>query len=218
MVKMTSRSRKITPYLNWNPFKYYKIVIIIPMRIVVAGIPIVMLLFVVISPVIIGSNIAISFQTFAFATVSEQQFSSKLFGDMEVPPIETNATGLAEFRATLNEDNVAYSLNVTDIDQVTMAHIHQGKEGENGPVVVTLIRFKTLTPTGPVNGLLAQGNITSANLEGPFAGKQLSDLLSAMHSMGVYVDVHTTQYPDGEIRGQISNSTSGMMMPWGGTQ
>ena len=192
-------------------------VIIIPMRIVVVGIPIVISLVVVMS-VIIGSNIAISFPTFAFATLSEQQFSAKLFGDMEVPPIETNATGLAEFRATLNEDKVAYSLNVTDIDQVTMAHIHQGKEGKNGPVVVTLIRFKTLTPTGLVNGLLAQGNITSANLEGPFAGKQLSDLLSAMHSMGVYVDVHTTQYPDGEIRGQISNSTSGMMMPWGGTQ
>ena len=50
---------------------------------------------------------------------------------MEVPSIETNATGLAEFRPTLNEDKVAYSLSVTDIDQVTMAHIHQGKEGEN---------------------------------------------------------------------------------------
>jgi CHRD domain-containing protein len=181
------------------------------MRIVVFGMPIVISLVVVMS-IIVGSNIATSFPTFAFATVSEQQFTAKLFGDMEVPSIETNATGIAEFRPILNDDIIAYSLNVTDIDQVTMAHIHQGKEGENGPVVVTLIRFKTLTPTGPVNGLLAQGNLTSADLEGPLAGKQLSDLLSAMHSMGVYVDIHTAQYPDGEIRGQISNSTSGMMM------
>lgn len=188
------------------------------MGIMVVRTPIVILLVVVMSSVIIASNIAINLPTFAFAAVTEQQFTAKLFGDMAVPPIETNATGLAEFRPILNEGIVAYSLNVTNIDQVTMAHIHQAKEGENGPVVVTLIRFKTLTPTGPVNGLLAQGNITSANLEGPFAGKQLSDLLSAMHSMGVYVDVHTTQYPDGEIRGQISNSTSGMMMPLGGTQ
>jgi len=189
------------------------------MGIMVVGRHIVMLLVVVMSPVIIiASNIAINLPTYAFAAVTEQRFTAKLFGDMEVPPIATNATGLAEFRPTLSGDMVAYSLNVSDIDQVTMAHIHQAKEGENGPVVVTLIRFKTLTPTGPVNGLLAQGNITSANLEGPFAGKQLSDLLNAMDSMGVYVDVHTTQYPDGEIRGQISNSTSGMMMPWGGTQ
>jgi hypothetical protein len=27
------------------------------------------------------------------ATVIEQQFTAKLFGDMEVPPIRTNATG-----------------------------------------------------------------------------------------------------------------------------
>jgi len=44
------------------------------------------------------------------------------------------------------------------------------------------------------------------------ASKQLSNLLSSMDSMGIYMNVHTTQYPDGEIRGQISNSTSGMMM------
>jgi CHRD domain len=37
-----------------------------------------------------------------------------------------------------------------DIDKVTMAHIHQGKIGENGPVVATF-NFKTLTPTGLVN-------------------------------------------------------------------
>jgi hypothetical protein len=182
------------------------------MKIMVGGISIVILLVVVMSPVIIGSNITIKSPTFAFAAVAEQQFTAKLFGDMEVPSIETNTTGLAEFRPILNGDMVAYSLNVTDIDQATMAHIHQGKEGENGPVVVTLIRFKPLTPTGPINGILAQGNVTSANLEGPLAGKPLSNLLSAMHSMGVYADVHTTQYPDGEIRGQISNSTSGMMM------
>ena len=34
-------------------------------------------------------------------------------------------------------------VNVKDIDNVTMAQIQQGKKGENGPVVVTLIRFKS---------------------------------------------------------------------------
>ena len=38
---------------------------------------------------------------------------------MEVPSIETNATGLAEFKPKLNENAVAYSLNITDIDNVT---------------------------------------------------------------------------------------------------
>ena len=35
-----------------------------------------------------------------------------------------------------------YVVNVKDIDKVMMAQIHQGKKGENGPAVVTLIRFK----------------------------------------------------------------------------
>ena len=63
-----------------------------------------------------------------------------------------------------------------------------------------------------VSGLLSEGDITASDLKGPIAGKQLSDLLSSMHSMDVYVNIHTTQYPNGEIRGQISNVTSGMMM------
>jgi len=148
---------------------------------------------------------------FASSNVTEQLFTTKLFGDMEVPPIETNATGWAEFRPILNENTVTYTLNVTDIDNVTAAHIHSGEQGQNGPIVVTL--FKPDIPTQKmVSGLLSEGDITADNLEGPLAGKQLSELLSSMHSMGVYVNIHTTQYPDGEIRGQVSNSTSGMMM------
>ena len=168
-------------------------------------------LVVVISVIIIGNGITIDFPTIAFAIVTEQQFTAKLFGEMEVPSIETNATGLAEFKPKLNENAVAYSLNVTDIDNVTAAYINSGEQGQNGPIVVTL--FQPDTPTQKmVSGLLSEGNITSANFEGPLASKQLSDLLNSMDSMGIYVNVHTTQYPDGEIRGQISNSTSGMMM------
>lgn len=128
-------------------------------------------------------------------------------------PIETNATGWAEFRPILTENTVTYTLNVTDIDNVTAAHIHNGKPNQNWPIVVTLFRPDIPTPK-MVSGLLSEGDITSDNLEGPLVDKQISDLLNAMHSMGLYVNVHTTQYPDGEIRGPISNSTSGMMMKW----
>lgn len=97
---------------------------------------------------------------------------------------------------------------MTDIDNVKAAHIHSGEQGQNGPIVVTLFK-----PTPKmVSGLLSEGDITASNLEGPLTAKQLSDLLSSMHSMELYVNIHTTQYPEGEIRGQISNSTSGIMM------
>ena len=63
---------------------------------------------------------------------------------------------------------MTYKVDIKDIDKITMAHIHQGKIGENGPVIATL--FKAPTPTGPKNGLLAQGSITSDKLEGPLKG------------------------------------------------
>ena len=135
----------------------------------------------------------------AYATVAG--FTVELSGNEEVPPVQTDAKGSAEFTAP-HFDNIGYSVNVSNIDKVTMAHIHSGKIGENGPIVVTL--FKTETPsTEPINGNLVSGNITNANLEGPMAGKTLIDLTKSMELGETYVNVHTEEHPNGEIRGQI---------------
>jgi CHRD domain len=99
---------------------------------------------------------------------------------------------------------MSYNVNVSNIDKVTMVNLNQGKKGENGPVVVTLIRFKTLTPTGPINGQLAQGNISSIDLTGPLKGMQISDLARLIENNNAYINVQTKLYPDGETRGQIS--------------
>jgi hypothetical protein len=60
---------------------------------------------------------------------------------------------------------------------------------------------------GPPVAMLSMGNgkITSADLEGPLAGKQMSDLVDIMKNGGAYVNVHTQQNQNGEIRGQISS-------------
>ena len=138
-----------------------------------------------------------------------QKFNAKLSGQQEVPPVQTTASGMAWFKPM--QDKVWFKLNVTDMQGVTQAHIHTGKQGENGPVVVTL--YKSATPQ-PINGKLAYGNITANLLEGPMKGKQISDLATAMSNGGTYVNVHTEKYPNGEIRGQImmANSTSDKMM------
>src|SRR5215210_600152 len=101
-----------------------------------------------------------------------------------------------------------YTLNVTDIENVTAAHIHSGQVGENGPVVVTLFKEDSpITATAVMTGVfLSEGNITSINLEGPMAGKSLTNLTSTMRNEQTYVNVHTQQNPDGEIRGQILNN------------
>ena len=50
------------------------------------------------------------------------------------------------------------------------------------------------------------GTISNDMLEGPMAGKTLEgDLVKAIQNGQAYVNVHTTENPDGAIRGQISS-------------
>jgi hypothetical protein len=136
---------------------------------------------------------------FAFAQKQGQFFDAKLTGKNEVPAKDTKATDIAEFTVT-GPNSMSYKVSVTNMQKVTAAHIHLGKVGENGPIIVTL--FKTGSPSATTNGTLSQGNITSIKLEGPLAGKQLSDMINLMNKAGAYVNVHTEANPNGEIRGQ----------------
>ena len=129
----------------------------------------------------------------------DQKFTASLSGDQEVPPNTSTAKGWAWFKPT--GDSVGYQVNATGLDKVSMAHIHGGKTGENGDPIAML---QIMQSSGPINGTLAQGNITSSDLMGSLAGKSVSDLVSTMQSGEAYVNVHTEANPNGEIRGQIS--------------
>ena len=127
----------------------------------------------------------------------EQKFVATLSGQEEVPPTNSQATGMADF--TITGENAEYSVNASNIQGVTAGHIHSGGQGENGPIVVTL--FKNDSPTNEVS---ETGSITVDKLEGPMAGKQLTDL-AAMSNGETYVNIHTEQNPN-KIRGQITSS------------
>ena len=84
-------------------------------------------------------------------------------------------------------------------------HIHSGKPGQTGDPVAGLFNpFMSEPPTGLVNGQLTKGTITSTDLVGSLAGKQISDLVNLIKSGSAYVNVHTSNNQNGEIRGQIS--------------
>jgi CHRD domain len=142
----------------------------------------------------------------ATSSTGQQTFTATMTGSEEVPPKNTQATGSAKFVSSSDGNSMTYRIRVANINGVTMAHIHSGSIGKNGPIVVTL--FKSATPTGPMNGPLSQGTITSANLEGPLKGKTISDLVKLINDGKAYANVHTQQNPKGEIRGQISTSAS----------
>lgn len=139
------------------------------------------------------------------ARLADHNLGTHLTGNEEVPVRDTAAQGQATFK--INEDGTAisYKLNVANIENVTQAHIHLAPAGSNGGVVAWL--YPAAPPSqlipGRSQGTLGEGEITQSSLVGPLAGHPLSDLIDAMRNGGTYVNVHTTQFPPGEIRGQI---------------
>jgi hypothetical protein len=51
--------------------------------------------------------------------------------------------------------------------------------------------------------MIMRGNVTDSSLTGPMEGKTVGDLQTAMTNGETYVNVHTDDHPDGEIRGQV---------------
>jgi hypothetical protein len=139
-----------------------------------------------------------------YAQPQHQEFVSKMTGAQEVPPKNTPATGTATFEPTPDGMKLSYKITLNNIDKVTMAHIHKGTAGENGPIIVTLYNSPSL-PTGKLNGnnTLVEGNILADNLQGLLAGKRIPDLIKMIKDNDAYTNVHTIQNPKGEIRGQI---------------
>src|SRR6476660_10101592 len=142
-----------------------------------------------------------------------QTFSASLSDKDEVPPTESNSTGTAKFQVDENSSQVSYWVNVTGIKKINQAHIHNGTEGQNGDIVVTLSKSKSAKGNESPPNLGFSGNITKDDLQGPLKGKEISDLVKLMSDGGAYANVHTDKYPKGAIRGQISSgeaSTVGM--------
>ena len=63
-------------------------------------------------------------------------FSVHAKGAFEVPVRDTGAQGQATFKLSKDGESLSYKLNVANIENVIMAHIHQGIPGVNGDIVV----------------------------------------------------------------------------------
>jgi hypothetical protein len=131
----------------------------------------------------------------------EHSFKAELSGSNIVPPIKTMAKGEATFMVGKDGKSITYKLTVKNIENITAAHIHEGKRGKNGPPVAML--FAGPEKTGKFSGTLSEGTITQGKLMTSLKGKSLDSLIKMIRGGEAYVNVHTEKYPEGEIRGQI---------------
>jgi preprotein translocase subunit SecG len=146
-----------------------------------------------------------------------ETFSASLSGKEEVPPTESSATGWAKFLTDVNGTQLSYWVNMTGLNEITGTHIHNGSAGQNGDIVVTLSQQESAMD-GDNATLSLKGNITKDNLEGPLKGKELSELVSLMSDGNVYVNVHTDEFKNGAIRGQIASGLPQMETSMGSTE
>jgi hypothetical protein len=159
------------------------------------------------------------------ALAHDGTFEARLSGFQEVPALSSPATGL--FTARVVGDGasarIEYELSYTGFTtDVTAAHIHFAQRGVNGAISAFLCGGGG-KPDCPADGTVT-GRIDAADVAGPeargIAPGEIAELVGAMRAGATYANVHTTQYPDGEIRGQLAELTelveSDSFVPSGG--
>ena len=113
-----------------------------------------------------------------------------LTGEAETPPGDPVATGTSTVRLRAGQGQVCYKISAANLPAAAAAHIHSGAGGTAGPVVIPL---------------------TTPNAEGKSSGcataarTLVGAILNAPASY--YVNVHTTEFPGGAIRGQLSGTS-----------
>ena len=143
----------------------------------------------------------------------KKTFVATLLGTNEVPAVTTSSAG----KMTLVQEdsvNIRYTLETTAAtDSVTMAHIHAGAAGVNGPIMVWFFPTEASRAPGTgggtaarVNGILRVGRITRAGTAfvAPFTW---DSLLTRINAGTAYANIHSRQFPGGVIRGQVAPAT-----------
>ena len=151
----------------------------------------------------------------AAPVVSAETVQTRLRSSQEVPAISSSASG--HFRATINDKagTIAYELAYSGLTgDVQQAHIHVGQHFVNGAVSVFLCQTEAspdptgLAPRCPQSGRVT-GVLQSANMiAGPIVNQgiapgEFAELVAAIRAGVTYVNVHSSTFPGGEVRGHL---------------
>ena len=119
-------------------------------------------------------------------TTGTVTINATLDGTQSVPAVPTRASGTVTME--LNNADGSLSGNIMhSVANATVAHIHTGAIGQTGVPIVALEETSNSQFTVP------QGTVLDA------------DQMTMLRAGNYYVNVHSTEFPDGEIRGQLSN-------------
>jgi hypothetical protein len=149
------------------------------------------------------------------AWADTQEVRANLRGFSEVPSISSAASG--QFHAVIDRraGTITYELSYSGLTgDVAQAHIHVGQRSVNGAVSVFLCQTEAspdptgLAPPcpqrGKVTGLLQAANMVTGNIVGQgIAPGEFNELIAAIRAGVAYVNVHSSTFMGGEVRGQL---------------
>jgi hypothetical protein len=122
---------------------------------------------------------------------------ASLTGDEEVPPADDNGSGRAVINVNVRERRVCFDLSWRRIASPTRSHIHEGRRGVNGDIVVTLFENGTDPDFVPLPDSIR-------SVQGCTGGLQRALLRDIRDNpRQFYVNIHNATFPGGAIRGQL---------------
>jgi len=136
-----------------------------------------------------------------------ENFSASLAGANEVPPI--NSTGAADFGMTIQPGSITFSLTFSGLSSpLVVAHLHFAPSKVAGGVMIFLCGGGGQPACPAATSGTITGTITAANVTGPttqgIAPGNLDAALEGVRNGLSYANMHTTMFPGGEIRGDVS--------------
>src|SRR5262245_12121742 len=140
---------------------------------------------------------------------NETEFTAHLIGYNEVPA--TNSAGQADLKLTVGNNQLTFELTYSGLSGApAAAHVHVGQPGVNGGVSFFFCGGggKPACPAGTsstpvtVTGTVAAADVQAVTAQGLPAG-DLNAILGEIKAGFGYANVHTTNFPGGEIRGQV---------------
>jgi hypothetical protein len=148
--------------------------------------------------------------TAASADENLSNFRAGLSGFNEVPPKAT--TGAGAFKAKASDGAITFTLTYSGLSTPAfMSHLHFAQPGVIGGIFIWLCGTaggKPACPAGTTARATVTGRITAADITAvPDQGIAAMDMATALRIIqngDAYVNVHTSKYPGGEIRGQVN--------------
>jgi hypothetical protein len=137
---------------------------------------------------------------------ADERFNATLAGSSVVPATTSTSSGTITLEA--RDSTLSFTLSVANMGGITQAHLHNAAAGANGATLVWLLPVNgnaAQAPSVVLDGVISLGDISPAWVRG--TPRLAMDSVKALMRAGrVYVDVHSSTFTNGELRGQIARA------------